>query len=223
MERVELEVTPREETGKGAMRRLRAEGGVPAVVYGSGSECQHLQVEASALTRVLRDGTNRLINLTGGGKKRLVLIKELQRDPVTRVPLHADFFQVDTKKKIHVLVPIHYEGKSHGVEMGGVLEPIIREIEVECLPLEIPESFALDVSALDIGDALHVSDVSVPTGVVLLIDESVTVIHVIAPRVVEETTEEDEEGVVVEGEEGAPAAEGGEAASATEGAEKATE
>jgi large subunit ribosomal protein L25 len=222
MQRVELEVTGREATGKGAMRRMRAAGAVPAVVYGSGSEPMVLKVDAHALDLVLRQGANQLIDLKGAGKARLVLLRELQRDPVSQDLIHADFYQVDTKKKIHVSVPVHLEGKPHGVEMGGVLEPLAREVEVECLPLEIPDPFQLDVSALDIGDSLHASDLEVPEGVVLLVEDDLSIVHVIAPRVVEEETE-DEEEVLAEGAE-APAAEG-EAAPAAEGgaAEKASE
>ncbi len=108
MRRGELEVSAREATGKGAMRRLRVEGVVPAVVYGSGSEPLKLQVDAFSLNRVIRHGTNQLIDLLGAGKGRLVLLKEIQRDPVSQRLIHADFFQVDTEKKIHVGVPLHY-------------------------------------------------------------------------------------------------------------------
>jgi large subunit ribosomal protein L25 len=218
---VELEVSTRDATGKGPMRRLRAEGGVPAVVYGSGSEQLNLKVDAFSLGRVVRHGTNQLIDLKGLGKGRLVLLKELQRDPVSQSLIHADFFEVDTKKKIHVAVPLHYEGRSHGVEMGGVQEVLVREVEVECLPLEIPDSFTLDVSALDIGDSLHISDLSLPDTVSLLVADDVTVVHVVAPRVVEE--EEEAEGEVGEVAEGAEAAESGADAGASESAEKATE
>jgi large subunit ribosomal protein L25 len=221
MQRVELEVTSREATGKGAMRRLRAEGGVPAVVYGSGSVGMNLRVDAHSLGQVISHGTNQLIDLKGAGKARLVLLKELQRDPVSQSLVHADFFQVDTDKKIHVLVPIRYEGRPYGVEMGGVLEPLFREVEVECLPLEIPDGFTLDVSPLDIGDSLHVSDLELPEGVELLVDRELAVIHVIAPRVIEEEAEaEGEEGEVTEA---AAAAEGAEAAPGDDAAEKASE
>ena len=225
MQRVELEVSVREARGKGPMRRLRAEGGVPAVVYGSGSEPMVLKVDAFSLNRVLRAGSNQLIDLKGAGKGRLVLLKEVQRDPVSQSLIHADFFEVDTKKKIHRAVPLHYEGKAHGVEMGGVQEILIRDVEVECLPLEIPEAFTLDVSALDIGDALHASDFSLPEGVTLLVAEDLTVVHVVAPRVVEEEEEEEAavEGEVAEGDEAAEGAEPAGKAAASESGEKATE
>lgn len=222
MQRVELEVTGREATGKGAMRRMRAAGSVPAVVYGSGSEQMILSVDARALKHAIRAGSNQLIDLKGAGKARLVLLKDLQRDPVSQDLVHADFFQVDTKKKIHVSVLVHLEGKPHGVEMGGVLEPLAREVEVECLPLEIPETFTLDVSALDIGDSLHASDLQLPVGATLLVDDDLSIVHVIAPRVVEEETEaEDEE--LAEGAEAPAAAEGGAAAPEGDAAEKASE
>ena len=223
MQRAKLEVTSREATGKGAMRRIRAEGGVPAAVYGSGSLGMNLRVDAHTLDQVISHGTNQLIDLKGAGKARLVLLKEIQRDPVSQALVHADFFQVDTEKKIHVSVPLHFEGRPYGVEMGGVLEPLFREVEVECLPLEIPDGFRLDVSPLDIGDSLHVSDLEVPAGVELLADSELAVIHVIAPRVVEEETEGEGEGEEGEGVEAAAAAEGAEAAPEDDAAEKASE
>jgi len=206
MERIKLEASERQETGKGAMRRLRALGQMPAVVYGSESTPTNLQLVERTLDHAVAHGVNRLIDLTVGSQKpRLVLVKDLQRDPLTQKLVHADFFQVDTKQKIHVSIPVHYLGRPKGVIVGGVFETLLREVAAECLPLEIPDAFELDVSDLDIGDALHVSDITVPDGVDLLTALTETAVHVVAPRVVEEPTE-DEEDVAADGE--APAAEG---------------
>jgi len=205
MQRVELEVTAREGLGKGPSRRLRAQGQVPAVLYGRGRESVHLAVASHTLERTLSQGFNQLIDLAGaeGATGRLVLLKDVQRDPVSQGLVHCDFYEVDTSEKIQISVPLHLEGRPHGVEMGGVLDTLVREVDVECLPLEIPDSFQLDVSALDIGDGLHASDLELPPNVVLMIDESQTLVHVIAPRVeVEEEVEEADE------EEGEEAAEG---------------
>lgn len=221
MQRVELEVTARERLGKGPNRRLRAQGQVPAVLYGRGKPSVHLAVASHTLERTLSQGLNQLIDLAGAeaAAGRLVLLKEVQRDPVSQNVLHCDFYEVDTSEKIQISVPLHLEGKAVGVEMGGVLDTLVREIEVQCLPLEIPDSFQLDVSALEIGDALHASDLTLPANVELMIDESLTLVHVIAPRV--EVEEEPEEAEEEEGEE--PAEGEAEAEPAKDETEKSSE
>ena len=219
MDKLELQVNMREAGGKGAARRVRAQGGVPAVVYGTGSESVSLQVDARSLNAVLRQGTNQIIDLKGpdGFKDRLVLLKELQQHPVTRQLIHADFYAVDATKKIEVAVPIELEGKCVGVEMGGVMDLVIRELPVRCLPLNIPSSFTVDVTELNIGDSLHISDVELPADVELVADPSLTLVQVAAPRVEEEPTEE--EGAEGEGAEGdaTPTAEGEGGASESSG------
>ena len=203
MQRLELDVSVREGSGKGAARKLRSGGRVPAVLYGGGMDPVSLQIDRRELERVMHVGVNALIDLKGPAevKGKLVLVKDLQRDPVKRNPIHCDLLAVDTKKKLHVSVPIHLTGKAKGVELGGVLEPVLREVEIICLPLVIPDSFELDVTELDIGDALHISDLQVPEGIEIPTDPTVTVVHVIVPRVEAEPEEEAEE----EGAEAAPA------------------
>ncbi len=195
MERLELEVSLRERSGKSAARKLRAAGAVPAVVYGGAEEqAVSLSVDERALATLLRRGTNQIIDLRGGDGfvGRLVLLKETQRHPVTRRVLHCDFYAIDATQKIEVSVPVHVEGKAAGVELGGILDVIVREVEVRCLPLEIPEALTIDVSELLVGDALHVSDLVLPKGVDLLADREQTLVHVAAPRVEEEPEEEAE-------------------------------
>lgn len=208
MDKLELKVNMREAGGKGAARRLRAQGNVPAVVYGMGADTITLQVDERSLTAILRQGANQIIDLKGpdGFEDRLVLLKELQQHPVSRQLIHADFYSVDTSKTIEVDVPIVLEGKCIGVEMGGVLDLVIRGLHVRCLPLAIPSSFSVDVSALNIGDSLHISDVALPDGVELAADPGLTLVQVATPRV-EETPEEEEEEEGIEGE--AVAVEGG--------------
>jgi large subunit ribosomal protein L25 len=208
MERQALEVTPREAGRKGAARRLRAGGHVPAVLYGGKIEPVTLSVEGRLLDEVLQTGANAILDLKGppAVKGKLALVKAVQRDPVSRRVLHCDFYAVDVNQTVTVSVALHHEGKAKGVEMGGVLEPILRDLEVECLPLEIPSAISVDVSALDIGDSIHVRDVPVPDTVRILNDPDATVIHVIAPRVEEEPVAVEEEvAAAAEAPEGAEA------------------
>ncbi len=194
---------------------------MPAILYGAGSDSVSLEVNARKLAAVLRQGTNQIIDLKGprGFNNRLVLLKETQVHPVSQRILHCDFYTVDTSKRIEVQVPIHVEGKAKGVELGGILELVLREVEVTCLPLSIPESLRIDVSELEVGDARHVSDLAPPADVEIVTDLAQTLIHVVAPRV--EAEEAEEEAAEVEGEaptEGeAPKAEAAEASKAEEG------
>ena len=214
MQRESLEISLRDATGKGPARRLRAIGRVPAVVYGSGVTSTKITVDGHRLEEVLHHGANILLDLAGPEELagKLVLIKDCHRDSVSQRLVHCDFFSVDLAKPIHIGIPIRLEGRPAGVEMGGVLEPLIRDLAVTCLPLAIPDSIELDVHALEIGGAIHVRDLVLPEGVETEVDLSDTGVHVIAPRVEEEEAPEEEEPV--EGE--APLAEGEAAPDATE-------
>jgi large subunit ribosomal protein L25 len=202
-----LVAEPRDATGKGVARKLRAAGRIPAVVYGRGAETQAISVDPSALVRLLQSsgaGMNTLIELSVEGTVRTVLVKELQRDPVRGRPLHTDFFLVELDKKVEVSVPIHLVGRPAGVELGGILDHPLRELELECLPRAIPESVDVDVSALEVGDSIHVRDLALPEGVSVRTDVNLAVASVIAPTVVEEPVAEEEleaEEAAAEGEE----------------------
>ena len=201
----------RDATGKGAARKLRAVGRIPAVLYGRGVESKAISVDPNALQRLLQSGgagMNTLIELSLDGTARTVLVKEFQRDPVRGYPLHTDFYLVELDKKVEVSVPIHLTGRPQGVELGGILDHPLREIELECLPRAIPESIDVDVSALDVGDSIHVRALELPEGVSVHTDVNLAVASVVAPVVVEEpVAEEVEEGeeAVAEGEEAAAA------------------
>jgi len=206
-----LVAEPRDATGKGVARKLRAAGRIPAVVYGRGTESRAISVDPSALLRLLQSGgagMNTLIELRVEGTAQTVLVKELQRDPVRGRPLHTDFFLVDLDQKVEVSVPIHLVGRPAGVETGGILDHPLRELELECLPRAIPESVDVDVSALEVGDSIHVSDLALPEGVSVRTEANLAVASVIAPAVVEEPVVEEE----IEGEEAAAEGEEGEAA-----------
>ena len=202
-----LGVELRKEQGKGVARKLRAAGRIPAVCYRRNAEPVPVSLDPKELDLLLRSasaGINTLIDLkvTGGGDfdGRQVLVKELQRDPISGAYLHADLYAVDLQQKIHVAVPINLEGTPIGVSLGGgLLDYATREVDVECLPNAIPEEFTIDVSEIEIGQSLHVRDIAVPEGVEILNDPDVTVMSVVAPLAIEEEVPEEEE----EGEEGA--------------------
>jgi len=188
MERLELEVSLRDGRGKSATRKLRAAGKIPAVVYGSGISPTAIVVESLGLAKILRGGANALVDLKGAKaiEGKPVLVKEIQRDPLSRLVVHCDLYAVNLTARLDVEIPIHFVGIPRGVALdGGVLEPLLRTLEVSCMPLAIPESIAVDVSNLGIGDAIHVRDLVLPADVISKIDADVTVTHVITPRLEE--------------------------------------
>ena len=204
MDILNLEVERRTGKGKGAARQLRRGGQVPAVVYGI-HEPTSLAVKPKELERVLatRAGANVIIqlNVTGDAKgERPVLVKELQRDPMKGRILHADFLEIRMDRKIKVEVRIVLRGDAPGVKQGGVLSQLMRELEVECLPIAIPEEVPVDVSGVNLNGVLHVRDIVLPEGVDLVSDPEEPILTVAAP--VEEEEKPAEEAVPV-GEEGA--------------------
>jgi large subunit ribosomal protein L25 len=205
METLTLEVEARDGTGKGPARRTRAQGRMPAVFYGRKASTHALTVDA-------RDFGRRIANLEGTHlielrspladlNKRMVLLREVQHHPVSGLPVHADFYEVALDQTIEVRVPLHFEGKAPGVTLGGILQPIIREMAVLCLPTAIPDYIAVDVSNLAIHDALHVKDLNLPEGVKAVIDEGETVVSIVPP-----TAEAKPEGAEAAPAEGAVAA-----------------
>jgi large subunit ribosomal protein L25 len=214
-----LGVELREGRGKGVARKLRAAGRIPGVCYRRNAEPIPVSLDPRELELLLRKasaGINTLIDLkvAGGGDfdGRQVLIKELQRDPISGAYLHADLYAVDLQQKIHVSVPIHLKNTAIGVSMGGgILDHATRELDVECMPNAIPEGFAVDVSELEIGQSIHVRDLAIPEGIEVLNDPDVSIVSVVAPAVVEEEApaEVEEEGEAVPGAEAEAAPEEG--------------
>ena len=203
-----LGVELRESQGKGVARKLRAVGRIPGICYRRNAESISISLDPKELDRLLRkasSGINTLIDLqvAGGGDfdGRQVLVKEIQRHPISGVYLHADLYAVDLKQTIHVSIPVHFTGSAIGVTLGGgILDHATRELDVECLPNAIPEEFAVDVSALEIGDSIHVRDLVVPAGVEILNDPDVSIVSVVAPAISEEAAPaEEEEAAVPEG------------------------
>ena len=205
-DQVSLTVDVRTASGKKIARQLRFRGQLPAVVYGEGAESVACSVDYRALTDLLRShGRNAIISLSAGDTSQSTIIKDIQYHPVRDEILHVDFHRIDLARKIVVEVPIHAMGSAVGVRIGeGILEQMLHDLEVECLPTEIPDHIEIDVSDLDIGDSLHVSDI-VQDGddFSIVTDSDRTVFAVAAPTLIieEEEVEDDEALVDVEGEE----------------------
>ncbi len=215
-----LVVEPRQVTGK-KVRRLRRDGIVPGNLYGRGLPSVAVQAPLNEFRRVFRArGRNAVISLqvAGEDKARPVILRSVQRHPVTDEVQHIDLYQVDLSRPVHAAVSVLLTGESEAVHNGGVLVHTLAAIEVEALPNEIPESFVVGLSGLlEFGDSVHVRDLPVPPGVRILTDGVAVVVAVQAPRVLEEpvTEEEPVEGEeLAEGEE--PSAEGEEASAAGE-------
>jgi large subunit ribosomal protein L25 len=219
LETVEIQIEPREADGKGAARRARKSGKLPGIFYGPKSAAVALEVNRKEfMSRVADLEGSHLIRIKSTSPAladKVALVKELQYHPVTGEVLHADLYEVDLSAKIHVKVPLHFVGKAAGVVRGGILQPIVREIEVECLPMDIPEFFDVEVSALDIGDSIHVAELAMPEGVTAASETDLTLVTVVPPSIEEAPTPAEAAPVAAEGEEAAaPAAEGAEAAPA---------
>lgn len=192
-----LPAVTRAERGKNEARRLRRSGQVPAVVYGGESrEGVPIAVDPKALLQILHSesGANTLIALTlDGGEASQVLVKEFQLDPVSSELLHVDFFRLALDKAIMVTVPVTLTGEPVGVkQQGGLLEFVQRDVQVECMPTEIPEHILVDVSELMIGDGVRLRDVTADVEWSPISDADTLLVHVIAPKVEEEPTEEAE-------------------------------
>lgn len=198
----QLAVEERKETGKGANRRLRRAGYIPGVVYGPGKDSMPLKVEERTLQKLLREvGTSHLIDLKIGDETKTVLVKEVQHDPVRGQLLHVDFHEVPLDREITATVPVVLAGEDQRVSDGGVISHSLRELEVACLPTNIPEHFEVDISGLSIGDSILVRDIKPPEGIRLLTDPEETVVSVVAPTREPEAVEQavaEEGGVVPE-------------------------
>jgi len=207
----------RHETGKGAARRLRAAGQVPAVLYGKDQEPISLTLDAREALHLFHSISveNTIVNVQIDDDKEELetLVREIQMHPYRPDLVHVDFYCIERGVALEVEIPANYNGTPQGVRDGGVLEVILHEFRVKCVPSKIPESIEIDISHLEIGDSVHVSEVTMPEDVELLTDPGQTACLVSAPRVEEEPEEEEvEEGLEgVEGEEGAEgeAGEGG--------------
>lgn len=196
MELLEIKADIRKTAGKGSSHAIRREGKIPAVLYGPKTESVLLSVNTKEFENVLKTRKsgqilfNLVVNNSDKGG-RTVLIKELQIHPVSRDFLHADFYEVSMDRKIRVKVPVKTKGKAIGLDFGGMLQIIRREIEVLCFPNQIPESVELDVTELNVGDSIHVKDIPAPEGIEFPADVNFTVLTLLgASKVKDETPAE---------------------------------
>jgi large subunit ribosomal protein L25 len=195
-QQVKLKAEKRTVIGRNAIKKIKAQGLVPGVIYGSQGEPIALQVEARALTNVLAHALSEHVlvelEIADGSQStnRLALIQEVQHHPLRPELLHVDFHAVSATEKITSEVPIEAVGDALGVRtFGGLLEHSLRTLEVECFPQDLPEIVRIDVSNLNIGESLHVRDIPLPSGVESLTPSDLTVVSVVASRVGEEVTE----------------------------------
>lgn len=212
MKEISLVASMRSSVGKGAARQVRMGGNIPAVVYGPEIEPFSIAVEERSFHAATKSagGVSSIINLKVDGKSNKVIIRDVQRDPVTSKIIHLDFYAVSMKKPISISIPIHFVGTARGVKTdGGIMQTTMRELEISCLPSDIPEHVEVDVAELGIGDSIHVLDLTIPK-VQILSEARRTVVVISAPTVmkveaaVEEEAVAEEEAEVAE----APAEEG---------------
>lgn len=203
---VVLNAEKRTEHGKGAARKLRAAGRIPAVIYGREMETVHVSLDAHEASHLFHSISmeNTIIDVTVSGEEPMPsLIREVQTHAYRPVIEHVDFYRIQKGVAVEVNVPVHLEGVPEGVRMeGGILDQILHDINIRSIPSKIPESIEVDVTGLDVGDSIHVSDLTFDEGVEVVTDLERTVCVVSMPKA--EVVEEEEEGVEVEGAEAAP-------------------
>ncbi|MGH2526535.1 MAG: 50S ribosomal protein L25/general stress protein Ctc [Actinomycetota bacterium] len=212
----------REGTGKGAARKLRAAGRVPAILYGHGMDPLALSVDSRELFHLLHTGAgaNVLVDLVVDGTEHLALPRDVQRDHIRGRFVHVDFLAVRRDEKINVTIPLRIVGESPGIKAGGVLEHHLWELNVETLATDVPEAIDVDISGLEIGSGVRVSDLKVRSGVTILTSPEDSVVAVTQPQVAVE--EEEEAAEAVEGEAAEEEAEGA-TAEESEGAAEQSE
>jgi len=189
MPEIVVAASPRTETGKNVNRRLRTQGLIPGTLYGASKKPVAVSVSPKEITSILRSasGANTLFDLDLAGHKRKVILKEFQVEPVRGQLLHADFYELALDRALEVKVHVELQGTPVGVKVqGGILDFVTRELELECLPADIPERIVVDVSGLELGKHVRVSDLQLPAKVKMLTEPEIVVVHVVAPRAEEE-------------------------------------
>lgn len=206
MSQYQLAAKPREKKGKEAAKKLRNEKRIPAVFYGPDSEPVMLSIDEAELKKLLRSAAaeNIIMKLNieteNGTQGKMVMLKELQSDPIKGKYLHADFYEISMDKEITMNVPVVLINTPVGVNNGGILQHIRREMEISCLPGSVIEQIEVDVSGLDIGESIHIRDITLPEGITLTQEEHLTVAVVNAP-VASAKSDDEGDGEEIEGEE----------------------
>jgi large subunit ribosomal protein L25 len=218
MER-KLKAEKRDRTGKETAHKVRAAGRVPAVVYGRGMEPLHVSIDSRELFHLLHTdaGVNVLVDLRVDGDHFLALPREVQRDLIKGRFIHVDFLRIARDEKITVEVPVHVVGESHGVKEGGVVEHHLWDLQVECLPTDVPTHIDADITKLGINESLKVSDLKAPEKCTILTSPDEVVVSVVPPQVLRVEEAEEAAAEAVEGEEAEAGAEGATGEEATEG------
>lgn len=201
MDKIQFTAETREGTGKGTARKLRAAGFIPGVLYGAGNEPCSIKVEKRSAENIIRklESHNVMADLIlkkGKGKEETIktMVKDIQADAIKGDVLHLDFYRIRMDQAVRMEVAVHLLGEAPGVEKGGILEQELREIEVQALPDKIPSMIEVDVSKLEIGDAISVKDITLPEGVEVVEEGEKTIVTVLAPKVVKEEEVVAEEG-----------------------------
>ena len=223
--KIEVVAFPREKQGTGASRRLRTSGRVPGVIYGADKPAQAIEVDQNALLRHLKLEAFHasILDMTVSGAKERVLLRDFQMHPWKPIALHVDFQRIDPTKKIHMRVPLHFMNQetAPGVKLGGgVIQHVMNDIEVQCLPDALPEFIEVDLGSLELGQAVHIQDLNLPAGVEItakLRQDNAAVVILQVPK--EQAVEEEAAAPVTEITGQAPA----EAAAAAAGGEKKEE
>lgn len=207
MQEISIAANKRDSSGKGVARKLRAAGRVPAIYYGATQEPIAIDLEAKSFHDTLRklESENVVVNLDIQGDIRKALLREVQRDPIDDSVLHADFYGIAADQEININVPVHLMGTAAGILEGGILQTIMREIEISCLANKIPSSIEVDVSEMQVGDSIHVRDIAVE-GFEILAAPQRTIATLVPPTVakVDAVEEEDEEVEAEETADGEP-------------------
>lgn len=179
-----LKAAPRARSGSGRLKQMRREGWLPSVIYGKGTENINLKVDAKTFKELLAQSSseNILVNLEIEGQgTRLAFLQSVQHDPLSGITLHADFRSIDEKTEITANIPTHLNGESAGVKAGGLVEQYVHAIEITCLPNDLPETIEVDISTMEIGDSLHIGDITYPKGVRATHAADVVVAHIGKP------------------------------------------
>lgn len=199
-----LKADIREDLTRSATRSLRKQGRVPGVLYGKGISNRTIHLDESQMWQTIRNkGLNHVFQLQVDGKQYDVMVYELQQDPLKGFLLHVDFKKVSMNEKVETTVPVHLNGEAPGVKEGGVVQQQLRELEIRCLPGDIPESIEADISTLNIGDSLTVADLQVPADIDLQHEKDEVIVSILAPRLdpVERTEDREEPEVIEKGKE----------------------